>query len=134
MKTRQLFIAVSLLMTGAAFAADYQAPADIVAKLPKYCWSYYLNTVPSDDEEHRITGCGSGVNHYCPGLVQMAYARQQTNLALKKQNLDRALWEMDYTTGHTPEDCWLQPQAQLYKKKIKMDLELLELQMRVKRH
>lgn len=125
--------AAGLFIAGAAFAADRKAPPEIVAGLPKYCWSQYLDTVPQDDDEYRITGCGGYANHYCPGLVAMASARKTSNLRERNGHLQRAKSEMEYTIRNTSEDCWLQSRAKLYLQSVNMELETLKLQMRVKK-
>jgi hypothetical protein len=127
-------LAVTLLWTVSVYARDdggekYNAPPDIAATLPKYCWWLYMDNIPNT-EEFNIHYCGASWNHYCPGLVKIKEAEREKDLSKRYRFWEIAKGEMQYTITHTPPDCWLQPRAKLNLSRIQMEMDTLKIQLR----
>lgn len=75
---QSLILAAAFLATSAA-AKDidgYYPSAVEVASLPKFCWHQFLGN-KFDGPAYKIpSSCGVGMNHYCPGLVQLNRANR----------------------------------------------------------
>ena len=129
-----IIIMLTVLWVDFVYARDdggkkYEGPPEIVQSLPKYCWWWYMDNIPST-EEYKISNCGSHVNHYCPGLVKIKEAERETNLNKRFRFWEIAKSEMQYTISHTPQECWLQPRAKLNLTRIQMELDTLKIQLR----
>jgi hypothetical protein len=57
-------------------AATYKAEAMEIAQLPHFCWAQYLDNVSGPEYSIDRNDCGVGMNHYCPGLVQLMRAKR----------------------------------------------------------
>ena len=79
---RWLFLSAAFLATNAAAVEDINGlhpSAAEVASLPKFCWQRFLGK-KFDGPAFRIpSSCGVGMNHYCPGLVQLNRASRSFN-------------------------------------------------------
>jgi hypothetical protein len=132
---RKRFI-VALLWTlwcGPLYAGGgYQAPPDIKAALPKFCWVQYFDNISPDDPEYSIQGCGAGVNHYCPGLVKMAQAEREKNNSEKLGYLRMAKADMQYTLTNTADfpECFLRPRAQAAIMRIDFQVDMMKYNFR----
>ena len=118
--TRTLFFLVgALALSEAPIAAQYSAPAAIVATLPPFCGGQYIDGLDSDPR-YTISGCGPAGNHYCPGLVQIAKSKKAKTKGEKLEFLRMAESEMIYTLKFTANfpDCMLRPLAEEKKKEI----------------
>lgn len=122
-----LLMAASLLFSGAAESAKYKAPAAIIASLPQYCWSQYVDGLEKNPA-YQIQGCGVYTNHFCPGLVEIAQARTAREPARKKELLQSAKKNMEYTLHFTEQipSCMLRPEAQAHLNTINMKLQLMK--------
>jgi hypothetical protein len=74
------FASVALLIAAAMpediRAAAYKAEAIEIAQLPHFCWAQYLDNVSGPEYSIDRNDCGVGMNHYCPGLVQLMRAKR----------------------------------------------------------
>src|SRR6266850_2544509 len=109
-----VILILTFLWSGLVSGAGYDAPNEIKATLPKFCWAQYFDNVPTDDPDYSISGCGSMGNHYCPGLVKMAQAGKTKSNGERLGLLSMAKADMQYTINNTAEvpDCFLRPLAQ----------------------
>ncbi len=134
MKSRRLAVAlaVTILWTGSVSARDdggekYQAPPEIVATLPQFCWWWYLDNVPLDPQ---FEACNGYYNHYCPGLVLMKKAETEKNPSSAYYLLKEAADNMAYTLKWTAPECFLRPRAQINIERIKFQMEMLKYKKR----
>jgi hypothetical protein len=88
------------------FASAWRPTAVEIIKLPKYCWPQFNPSYKSQGMASPVELCGVGMNHLCPGLVQInraanpAYAKQD-----RKGALGQARIEIDYTLQRTSATC-----------------------------
>ena len=64
------------LVSGLAISAKYKAAPTEVAQLPRYCWAQYMDDVQGAQYSVPVSLCGWGMNHYCPGLVELIRAKK----------------------------------------------------------
>lgn len=116
-----------LLLCSTVHAAKYQAPPSIIPTLPKYCWAQYVDGL-ENNPAYQINGCGAYSNHFCPGLVQIAQARTARERWKRKELLEQAKINMEYTLNWTNDipTCFLRPQAQGQLRIIDLKLRLLK--------
>lgn len=92
---RSLILVATFLATGAA-AEDINGlhPSAVeVASLPKFCWHQFLGK-RFDGPVFKIPkSCGVGMNHYCPGLVQLNRANRSFD------KLDHRRWLLKSAKG-----------------------------------
>ncbi len=121
-------LAVTLLSTVLVLARDnawgkYEAPPDIVATLPQFCWGQYLDNVPLDP---RFETCGGFTNHFCPGLVLMKKAEKEKTPMSAYWLLKEAEGSMRYTLQYTAPECFLRPRALINIQRIKFQMDMLK--------
>ena len=110
---RQRFVAIVLLGSGLLTdaAAQGYAPGTTAAErlqLPKYCWAQYIDKNYSGNPEYSITGCGVGMNHFCPGLIYLIRAQKVSNPPkVRAENAGGAIAEFNYTKRAMTPDCRL---------------------------
>jgi len=97
------FLSIVLACCATLVSYDGNAVSDSptateVIRLPKFCWGQYNPTLT--DPQFTITGCGVGMNHYCPALVYYNRTSNSTNPVARKQYLQRALGDIEYTLGY----------------------------------
>lgn len=77
-----------------------------IQELPKYCHGQFIKEL-SNVPGMTISGCGGGMNHFCPALV--ITNRLMKNLSAPKNErqakVTEALGEIDYTTKRMTPDC-----------------------------
>jgi hypothetical protein len=135
MKKEQFIVALlwAFFWTGPLYGSgNYDAPPDIKASLPKFCWVQYFPNIPDDDPDYSIQGCGAGVNHYCPGLVKMAQAEREKVKSERVGYLSMAKADMQYTLNNTVDfpDCFLRTRAQANIMRINFQLDMLKYNVR----
>lgn len=85
---------------GAAKAKYTAAPSE-VAQLPQFCWSQYVDDAEGPQYSISPRLCGVGMNHYCPGLVDLIRARRsfgdRKKLRDRLGHLNSALTNTTYT-------------------------------------
>jgi hypothetical protein len=64
--------------------------------LPQFCWGQYNNSNLSGPQ-FNITGCGAGMNHYCPALLLYGRAIRNPNRGKRESELKTVLGEVEYT-------------------------------------
>jgi hypothetical protein len=135
MKNQRLVLALlfAFFWSGPLYGGgNYDAPADIKARLPKFCWFQYYDNIAPDDPEYSIQGCGAGVNHYCPGLVKMAQAEREKTNSERVGYLAMAKADMKYTLNNTEDfpDCFLRRLAQANITRIDFQVDMLKYKFR----
>jgi hypothetical protein len=74
----------------------WKPTATEVAQLPKYCWAQF--TKVKGPEYELPKGCGGGMNHYCPALVEyMRASRSYSDRQERLGHLNRARRNVLYT-------------------------------------
>ena len=104
---------VGLSLSAAVGAAEYKAPQRIIATLPQYCWAQYVDGL-ENNPAYQIRGCHYS-NHFCPGLVEIARARTESQNWKKKELLLSARKNMEYTLRFNKAQmpsCFLIPEAE----------------------
>jgi hypothetical protein len=71
-----LLVAVAMSEGVRGSWTQYKAEAIEIAQLPSYCWAQYLADKQSPEYSVNSKGCGPGMNHYCPGLVELMRAKR----------------------------------------------------------
>lgn len=77
-----LFAAGALVITDLSPAQQqsYRRRIDTpieIAQLPKYCYDQYVDQSLWKNPEYSITAaCGVGMNHFCPGLINLSRAQK----------------------------------------------------------
>lgn len=94
-----VILVVALVWIGPVWGRDdggpkYNAPAEIVATLPKICWWFYVDNIPSTAEYNIRVTCGTYSNHYCPGLVAIKLAEKAKTKQQRSEALITAKNEM----------------------------------------
>lgn len=74
---------ISVLLACSASATKYKAPAVEVVLLPQFCWAQYMENV--EGPEYSISGCGVGMNHYCPALIELIEAKRSVGAKAKER-------------------------------------------------
>lgn len=102
---------------------DYDLP-QFLARLPKYCYAqYYDQTLWHNPEFSIIAACGVGMNHFCPGLLNIMRAEGTSPKKFnRKQELRAAKENVQYTLDRMPSSC-------IYRDEVmaaKMRVEVLE--------
>ena len=84
-----------------AAKAKYKAAPGEVAQLPQFCWAQYVDDVEGPQYSISPRLCGVGMNHYCPGLVDLIRARKalgdQQQLKARLGHLRSARTNATYT-------------------------------------
>jgi hypothetical protein len=113
-------LAVSVVLGGpAAFAQNqlppgqgYKPTPSEIPLLPKFCWGQFTDM---KGPEYEIRGCGSGMNHYCWGLVEQLRAnRSYGNKRHRIGYLQKAKGNTRYTIKAMEKypGCWLRPHVE----------------------
>lgn len=90
----------SLLAAAAPAAAAKQKVTEFeILQLPKFCWEQMGSAVAKGPEFRIPKGCGPGMNHYCPGLVQLVRAKQELDSRKRLSRLGSAERAVKYTLG-----------------------------------
>ena len=103
----------ALTLGTAVESAEYKAPQRIIATLPQYCWAQYVDGL-ENNPAYQIRGCHYS-NHFCPGLVEIARARTESQDWKKKELLLSAKKNMEYTLRFNKTQmptCFLIPEAE----------------------
>jgi hypothetical protein len=131
-----VLLLICLLDFSSKDAATSQAPPEIVATLPRFCWAQYIPTA-KDNPEYMIpdSECGAFSNHFCPGLVHMAFAEKAKELRKKEVEFNMARADMEYTLNFSEEfpECRLRPIAQRNLIRIRSELELIKIRQQNRR-
>lgn len=133
MKRRwKISLVLILLWTGSVSGALYDAPPDIKATLPKFCWGQYVADIDRENPEYTIQGCGHGWNHYCPGLVKMKQVDKAKTNGERLGLLAMARTDMIYTQNHIAEypDCFLHPHVKAQLQRINFQVDMIKLTAR----
>lgn len=72
-----IMMALFVLTPTAITAGNWKADRREVVMLPRFCWAQYLDDVQGPEfsmPPKRV--CGSGMNHYCPGLLDLLDAKR----------------------------------------------------------
>jgi hypothetical protein len=89
---------VAAAMPQGVQAAIWKAEAREIAQLPSYCWAQYIEDKQQPEYSVNSKGCGPGMNHYCPGLVQLMRAKRSFGDKRKRLGyLEAAKADMLYT-------------------------------------
>lgn len=117
-------------------ALAYDAPPDIIATLPRFCWAQYIPSA-KDNPEFMIpdSECGAFSNHFCPGLVHMALAERAKEPRKKEVEYNMARADMEYTLHFSADfpECRLRPLAQRNLFRIKSEIEMIKLRQQTRR-
>jgi hypothetical protein len=87
-----------LVSPGASARSEGPPTAQEIVRLPKFCWGKYNTSLT--DPQYVIDGCGVGMNHYCPALVSYNRSFGSVTPVAKKQYLERALVDVEYTLDY----------------------------------
>jgi hypothetical protein len=89
---------VAAAMPQGVEAAIWPAEAREIAQLPSYCWAQYIEDKQRPEYSVNSKGCGAGMNHYCPGLVELIRAKRSFGDKRKRLgHLETAKGNMLYT-------------------------------------
>ena len=105
MSNPMIYVALALLplMSNATFAGNsgnWKAERGEVINLPRFCWAQYLDDVHGPEFSMPPRNiCGPGMNHYCPGLLDLMDAKRSVGSKSKerKGHLYRAKKRTLYT-------------------------------------
>lgn len=76
-----------------------------IARLPRYCQGQFIPGLKGKPG-FRIDGCGTYMNHFCPGLVLINRASDSSRPKSQRREVVReARVEIDYTRGFLPKNC-----------------------------
>jgi hypothetical protein len=81
---------------------DYDLPI-FLARLPKYCYAQYFDTKQWNNPQYSIVAaCGVGMNHFCPGLLNIMRAEYTINPKKfnRREELRWAAENVNYTIAH----------------------------------
>jgi len=122
-----LILLLLISYASSLYGAGYEAPPEIVATLPRFCWRQYLKNAP-EGPEFEIRDCGSYANHYCIGLVDLALADRAKTPATRLQKLREAKESMEYTLHWTEDvpECFLRPLARANLQRIDFQLDMMK--------
>jgi hypothetical protein len=80
---------LSLLLTSILPAADcfaeHKATSVEIAQLPPFCWAEYIDGVSGYEYSVKRPDCGTGMNHYCPGLLDVVRAKRSAGQSVQKR-------------------------------------------------
>jgi hypothetical protein len=78
-----------------------------IAQLPKFCYDQYVDTSLSRNPEYSITAaCGIGMNHFCPGLLNLMRAQKGTlSRDSRRGHLRQGKENVEYTVVRMPANC-----------------------------
>ncbi len=76
---------------------DLHPTATEIVRLPQFCWSQMGVPNATGPEFSFPFNCGSGLNHYCPGLVQLIRAKGPASKGKPIPFLRRAAGDIIYT-------------------------------------
>jgi hypothetical protein len=90
---------VALMATVSSAIGDYGDGVSEIerALLPKFCWAQMGSKVAKGPAFVIPGGCGPGMNHYCPGLVDLIRAKSGADKRRAAALLNRAEAAANYT-------------------------------------
>jgi hypothetical protein len=88
---------------------DYDLPI-FLARLPQFCYAQYFDTKQGHNPQYSIiAACGVGMNHFCPGLLNIMRAEYSINTKKfnRKEEVRWAKENVDYTIARlqNPASC-----------------------------
>jgi hypothetical protein len=116
----------ALLVTQSARASWEATPGEIVA-LPRFCWQQFKAATGPEYSLPPKALCGSAMNHYCPGLVDLIRAKRSVgNPKERVGNLRKAKNATLYTLRAMEEHpkCPLRSHAESTLNEVEMLLRL----------
>ena len=96
-RTLRRTLLISLVLVTAPVVGQEKATDLEIAQLPKFCWEQMGSKVAKGPAFRIPKGCGPGMNHYCPGLVQLVRAKHQLKKSASLSLLGRAEGAAKYT-------------------------------------
>lgn len=122
-RRRPFLLLAALVAAGSASAQSYrdnEFNALEMSKMPKYCYSQFLNDKLRDDPQYSIQGCGPFVNHFCPAILALIRAEDpKRNAADRRRKVEYVYREVAYTLNKLPDDCWLRPDIEAVTERAK---------------
>lgn len=111
---------------------SYKTPKDLpqfIARLPKFCYAQYVDQKLWENPEYSIIkACGIGMNHFCPGLLNIMRAESsipvkfqmngKTHQTNRQYELFQAKDNVQYTLKRMPPDCIYRDSVYLAKQRV----------------
>jgi hypothetical protein len=118
---------LAFVLSPAAAQDPWHATKTEAAQLPRYCWGQLMGG-DLQEQQFWISGCGSGVNHYCLGLLKTVRANKTIGNKTHKVDLlngakDDTLYTLNAIKNYP--QCSIRQDAQQTLAKIESQLRLL---------
>jgi hypothetical protein len=127
----RIALCASVLSTLTAQAEDpsYRGAPDrdlplFLSQLPKYCYAQYFDTKQYGNPEYSIiAACGVGMNHFCPGLLNIMRAEYRIDPKRfnRREELRWAKENVNYTIARlNPSSCRYTQDIMAAKQKVEI--------------
>jgi hypothetical protein len=122
-----LFTVAGAALPQPKLPSAWNPAATEIVRLPQYCWAQFNPAYKSQGIATPMDLCGVGMNHLCPGLVQINRATTATyDKQVRKGALGQARIEISYTMERTSPTCSIAQDVRAADARIKALQQILK--------